>query len=259
MPRILLVLAFLLILTASQAHAHFGMAVPDTSTVTDSKQKAVGVRIAFAHPMEGEGMDMERPKAFFLAKGSAREDLAKTLSPDTFLDHKAWKATVPLHRPGIGYLVVEPEPYFESAEDTYIIHYTKTPLAIFGEEDGWEEPLGLKAEIVPLTRPFGNYAGNVFTGQVLLDGKPAANVTVEVEHYNTSGLKAPNEYFVTQAVRTDERGIFSYGIPWAGWWGFAGLCSDKSTLDHKGTPKPVELGAVLWMEFLPPLKARQGK
>lgn len=67
---------------------------------------------------------------------------------------------------------MEPQPYWEPAEDCYIVHYTKAYVAAFGEEEGWDEPAGLKTEIVPLTRPFGNYAGNVFQGQVLLNGKP---------------------------------------------------------------------------------------
>lgn len=56
---------------------------------------------------------------------------------------------------------MEPKPYFEPAEDCYIIHYTKTVVSAFGLE-GWDRELGLKTEIVPLTRPFGLYAGNVF-------------------------------------------------------------------------------------------------
>ena len=47
-------------------------------------------------------------------------------------------------------------------EDCFIIHYTKTVVAAFGEEENWGQPLGLKTEIVPLTRPFANYTGNVF-------------------------------------------------------------------------------------------------
>ena len=148
---------------------------------------------------------------------------------------------------------MEPEPYFEPAEDTYIIHYTKTAVAAFGGEEGWDEPLGLKTEIVPLTRPFGNYAGNVFQGRVLLDGKPVPGAEVEVESYNKAkGHTAPNEYFVTQVVKADENGVFSYGVPWAGWWGFAALNTAKEKLDYKGEPKPIELGAVLWLEFVAP-------
>lgn len=57
-------------------------------------------------------------------------------------------------------------------------------MAAFAEGEGWDEPGGLKTEIVPLTRPFGNYPGNVFQGRVVLDGKPIPGAEVEVEYYN---------------------------------------------------------------------------
>ena len=76
---------------------------------------------------------------------------------------------------------------------------------------------------------------------------------MEVESYNKAkGHTAPNEYFVTQVVKADENGVFSYGVPWAGWWGFAALNTAKEKLDYKGEPKPIELGAVLWLEFVAP-------
>lgn len=141
------------------------------------------------------------------------------------------------------------------AEDCYIVHYTKAYVAAFGEEEGWDEPAGLKTEIVPLTRPFGNYAGNVFQGQVLLNGKPVPGADVEVELYNKDKkYEAPNEYMVTQVVKADANGVFTYAVPFAGWWGFAALNTADEKLDHDGTPKNVELGAVLWAEFVDPVK-----
>ena len=136
-----------------------------------------------------------------------------------------------------------------------VIHYTKAYVAAFGEEEGWDEPAGLKTEIVPLTRPFGNYAGNVFQGQVLLNGKPVPGADVEVELYNKDKkYEAPNEYMVTQVVKADANGVFTYAVPVAGWWGFAALNTADEKLDHDGTPKNVELGAVLWAEFVDQVK-----
>ena len=95
--------------------------------------------------------------------------------------------------------------------------------------------------------------GTGIGGGVVLDGKPVPGAEVEVESYNkTKGHTAPNEYFVTQVVKADENGVFSYGVPWAGWWGFAALNTAKEKLDYKGEPKPIELGAVLWLEFVAP-------
>ena len=59
---------------------------------------------------------------------------------------------------------------------------------------------------------------------------------------------------VTQGVKADANGVFTYAVPFAGWWGFAALNTADEKLDHDGTPKNVELGAVLWAEFVDPVK-----
>jgi cobalt/nickel transport protein len=142
-----------------------------------------------------------------------------------------------------------PSPYWEPAEDLSIIHYTKTIIPAFGDDEGWDKPVGLPAEIVPLLRPFGNYSGNSFTGQVLLGAKPAPGAEVEVEFYNRNGiLKAASDYHVTQLVKADQNGVFTFTCPQAGWWGFAALSEADYTLKNpEGKEKGVEIGAVLWI------------
>lgn len=62
---------------------------------------------------------------------------------------------------------------------TFIVHFTKVCVNALGLEEGWDKPVGLETEIIPKTRPYGLWTGNVFTGQVLIKGKPAADVDVE--------------------------------------------------------------------------------
>ena len=121
----------------------------------------------------------------------------------------------------------------------------------FGAEEGWDETVGLPAEIIPLTRPYGIWEGNTFRGLVLINGKPAPNLEVEVEYYNKDGkAHAPKDPFVTQVIKTDKNGIFTYTIPWAGWWGFSAL-GDGGTLKKDGKSYPVELDAVIWIKAYP--------
>ena len=248
--HVALVLLFFL---AAPARAHFGMVIPSSATVTDKSRSGLTLDIAFAHPMEQKGMDMARPKAFTVTVDGRTEHMENRLKPSTIMGHKAWTAGYKPPKPGVYQFAVEPEPYFEPTEDCYIIHYTKTIMSAFGEEEGWDAPLGLKTEIIPLTRPFGNYTGNVFQGRVLLDGKPSPGVEVEVEFYNRENNRtAPDDYFVTQVVKTDADGVFTYAAPWAGWWGFAALNTAGEKMDHMGVPKNVELGAVLWVHFTAP-------
>jgi cobalt/nickel transport protein len=87
--------------------------------------------------------------------------------------------------------------------------------------------VGLKAKIIPLTRPFGLYAGNVLQRLVKFKGKPVAGADVEVEYWNADKkVSAPNDYFFTQVVKTDKNGVFTFAVPKAGWWGFAAFTEE---------------------------------
>jgi cobalt/nickel transport protein len=229
------------------AQAHFGMLIPETSLV-QSSDRDLDLTLAFAHPFEMHGMELVKPKSFAVWRDGRRQDLLPSLAQKTFLDHKAWQTTYSVKRPGMHIFAFEPEPYFEPAEDAYIIHYTKTVVAAFGQGEEWRAPVGLKTEIVPLTRPWGNYAGNAFQGVVLKDGKPVPYVRVEVEFYNQDKDRtAPDETMITQEVLADGNGVFSFTCPWPGWWGFAALTDADEMIEGKA----VEHGAVLWIELLP--------
>jgi cobalt/nickel transport protein len=237
------------------ALAHFGMLIPSKAVVRDKKDAELTLELSFSHPMARAGMPLARPRALQAVANGQAEDLSPALQAAKIMGHEAWKARYTVKKPGVYQLVMEPQPYWEPAEDCFIIHYTKTYVAAFGAEEGWDEPAGLKTEIVPLTRPFGNYAGNVFQGRVLLDGKPVPHAEVEVEYYNRDGrYSAPNDYLVTQVVKADAGGVFTYGVPFAGWWGFAALSAGDEKMAREGVQKNVELGAVVWVEFISPAK-----
>ncbi len=239
----------LLFMSTLSAQAHFGMLIPNQSTVMQPDRK-VALELSFSHPFEGRGMEMAKPKAFGVMLDGKKSDLLGSLKPAKIMGHTAWSSQYVFNRPGLAIFYMEPQPYWEPAEDCFIVHYTKTIVAAFGEEDGWDQPIGLKTEIVPLTRPFGNYAGNVFQGQVLLDGKPVPQAMVEVEYYNRDGkYKAPSDYLITQAVKADQNGVFTFACPLAGWWGFAALNEADYSLKQQGQDKSVELGAVLWIQL----------
>ncbi|MBW2112900.1 MAG: DUF4198 domain-containing protein, partial [Deltaproteobacteria bacterium] len=114
----------------------------------------------------------------------------------------------------------------------------------------WDREIGLKTEIVPLARPFGLYAGNVFQGIVKVNGRPVPFAEVEVEYYNRDRkVEAPTDYMVTQTIKADRNGVFTFGVPTAGWWGFAALNTSDEKMKLKGEEKDVELGAVIWVRF----------
>lgn len=232
------------------SQAHFGMVIPDQPLITQ-KQKSSTISLSFSHPFESIGMDLDKPAQFTVTTNGKTTDLLPALQPSRTMGHGSWNLTYSFKRPGVYKFVMEPSPYWEPGEDLSIIHYTKTIVPAFGDDQGWDQPVGLPTEIVPLLRPFGNYVGNSFTGQVLVNGTPLAGAEVEVEYYNRDNvLKAPSDYHVTQVIKADPNGIFTFTCPLAGWWGFAALTEADYTLKSpKGEDKIVELGAVLWTFF----------
>ena len=248
--RVLLVTLFFCSF-ASQAFGHFGMLIPSDSMVMQSDLRSVNLQLSFSHPMEMVGMDLVKPKKFNCLFNGKEQLLGDTLSSLLVMEHPAWQADFQIKRPGAYLFYMEPEPYWEPAEDVYIIHYTKTVVAAFGDDEGWDREIGLKTEIVPLSKPFGLYAGNVFQGIVKLNGEPVPFAEVEVEYYNREKTaQAPTDYMITQTIKADQNGVFTYAAPQPGWWGFAALNEADFKLNtESGEEKGVELGAVLWVHF----------
>jgi len=239
---------FLFIGLVNNAYAHFGVIMPSTDVVDKKEGAHLILQLQFMHPYDYEFMDLERPEQFGVVVEGKRYELTKDLEPHAIQSHKTWQASYDIKMPGDHIFFMVPKPYWEPAEGSYIQHFTKVIVSSFGLETGWDRPIGLKTEIVPLTRPYGVWRGNLFCGQVLLDGKAAPHTMVEVEFYNKKGqLHAPSAVFATQTLVTDNNGCFCYAIPRAGWWGFAGLNTISGGMKRNGRPVDLELGAVIWV------------
>ena len=256
---VLSVLALLAL--APAAWAHFGTITPSDDIVTQEDPKTITLEVKFIHPMEMHYMEMEKPKRFGVMHKGKTDDLlaglqsAQGKSPDQDRTFTFWKSTFAVKKPGDYTFFVEPAPYWEPAEDKFIVHYTKVCVDALGLEEGWDKPVGLETEIVPLTRPYGLWTGNIFTGQVLLKGKPVPSAEVEIEYLNESAgdkgvVKAPSDPYVTQVVKADKNGVFSYAMPRAGCWGFAALNDASWKLKKDGKLKDVEIGAVYWLHTI---------
>lgn len=241
---------FMLIFSTGISFAHFGMVIPSDNMVMQEDSRTIDITLSFSHPFEMVGMDLLKPEKFFVVKDGEKQDLTGSLEEITVMDQKAWKTLYTLKRPGAYTFVMEPLPYWEPAEDCYILHITKAVVAAFGDDTDWDSELGLKTEIVPLSRPFGQYAGNVFQAIVKLDGKAVPYAEVEVEYYNQDKKAlAPSDYMVTQIIKADGNGLFTYAAPVAGWWGFAALIVSDKKMMRDNDEKDLELGAVLWVKF----------
>ena len=247
----MLVVVTFFFVAGGQAFGHFGMLIPSDNMVMQGDKKTIQLQMSFSHPMEMIGMELARPKVFNVVTNGRQHDLANALKPVRVMGHTAWAMEYRVKRPGVYHFYMEPPPYWEPAEDVFIIHFTKTVVAAFGDDEGWDDEIGLKTEIVPLSKPFGLYAGNVFQGIVKFNGQPVPYAAVEIEFYNQAKTAhAPTDYMVTQTIKADGNGIFTYAVPRAGWWGFAALNEADFTLKtESGEEKGVELGAVIWVHF----------
>jgi cobalt/nickel transport protein len=258
MNNIRFVFTFALLLLAAPVLAHFAVILPSDDIVGQDESRILELQVKFIHPAEGQYMEMARPQRFALHRGGKPEDLLPALKAQSFqtadkeTSFSYWRTAYQIRRPGDHTFFVEPTPYWEAAEDKFILHYTKVCVSAFGLEDSWDQPLGVETEILPLSRPYGLWTGNLFSAQVLLRGEPLPFAEIEVEYLNEAAeggkLAFPADPFVTQSIKADARGVFHYALPKAGWWGFAALSDADWKLQKDGESKSVEIGALYWVK-----------
>lgn len=260
MHKRIVALAALLLFCAAPALAHFQLLYTPESAL--EKGQEISLKIVFTHPFEaGHTMDMGTPEKFVVLHKGQTTDLLKTLKPVTWKSltnsGKAFETTYALRGMGDWVFALSPAPYFEANEDGYIQQFTKVVINAAGAPTDWDAELGLPAEIIPLDKPYGLWAGNVFRGIVKSDGKPVPFAEIEVEFLNhqpdlkanafetKATVEAPQDSFVTQTIKADADGQFVYGIPREGWWGFAALGVGP---EDKFKDKDLSQDAVIWVQ-----------
>jgi cobalt/nickel transport protein len=237
------------------ASAHFQMILPSDDMLTRGDSKEIDLDLLFTHPMSAaEVMDMEQPNKFGVIYKGKKKDLLGRLEEQKIMKGKSYNTTYQIRGFGDYIFYLEPGPYWEPLENKYITHCTKVVVNSMAVSTNWDEEIGMKAEIVPLVRPYGLWTGNTFRGIIKKNGNPVPNAEIEVEYFNQAkfpelkgevdeAVELPNDNFVTQVIKADENGVFSYTMPKAGWWGFAALMEGEKIND-----KDHELGALMWVK-----------
>ncbi|MEA1922884.1 MAG: DUF4198 domain-containing protein [Pseudomonadota bacterium] len=254
---------------ATPAMAHFQMLyTPDCAL---SKSQKLDFKLVFTHPFEaGHTMDMGTPERFFVVHKEKRTNLLDKLKPITWTSlsnsGKAFELTS-YRLKGLGDFVfcLVPAPYLEGSEDIYIQQCTKMIVNVAGAPTDWDAEIGLPAEIVPLAKPYAQWTGNVFQGVVKSAGEPVPFAEIEVEYMNhepdmagnrfavEAQVEAPQDSFVTLAIKADANGTFTFAMPKAGWWGFCALGVGPET-KHQG--KELSQDAVIWVKAVDSGKVR---
>lgn len=235
---------------ATPADAHFLELIPSTDIVATPAQKNIVIDAVFTHPFEqGPTMSMGKPMQFAVVADGRTLDLLSSLREELHDGQTAYRAHYTVASPADYVFFIEPAPYWEPAEQKMIVHYAKVVVDGFGAEAGWDTLVGLPVEIEPLVRPYGVWTGNVFRGIVRQNGELVPFADVEVEWKNDGSVTAPADAFVTQVIKTDQQGAFSYAMPRAGWWGFAALITDEAQKLKAPTGElvPVERGGLIWV------------
>ena len=250
------------------ANAHFQLLY--TPELALKSGAATHLSMVFTHPFTTTPtMDMGKPQAFYVVsqRGEAKPkstDLSSYLKPvewhGTSNSAQAYTASLPrsvVRSLGDYIFVMEPSPFYEEPEDKYIQQITKTIMNVGGVPGNWATPLGLKAEILPLGKPYANWTGGVFRGVVLAQGKPVPNAEIEVEYINHPPLQGENEFrkeaevvapqasYQIATIYADDRGQFSIGLPRAGFWG---VCALNIGPDKQYQGKELSQDAVLWLQ-----------
>lgn len=261
MKRLVLLLIGLMVFALSApAFAHFQMLYTPESAL--EKGGRIDLKLVFTHPFEaGHTMDMGKPEQFFVVHKEKRTDLLGKLKPITWKsltnEGKAFEISYDLKGMGDFVFCLVPAPYFEKSEDIYMQQITKMIVNVAGLPTDWDKEIGLPAEIIPLDKPYALWTGNVFRGIVKGGGKPVPFAEIEVEFLNHEPIlkknefakkgkvEAPQDAFTTMTIKADANGIFTFGIPKAGWWGFSALGVGPKK-EYKG--KEFSQDAVLWIQ-----------
>lgn len=255
-PLRLLATCLFVLGAGAPAQAHFQQILPQADVLPDGG--TVTLDMVFTHPVDmGPVMAMDRPAAVGVLADGTVTDLDPALTEAPRDGMMGWQVQHDLPEPGAAVFFVTPQPYWEPSEGKFIVHHAKVIVDSYASGDGWDAMVGLPVEIAPLTRPTGLWAGNAFRGVVMRGDAPVPFAEIEVEFVNDGTITPPNDAFVTQVIKADATGAFSYTMPFAGWWGFAALLEAEAPMTAPdGSQAPVEEGALIWVHATAPVAAR---
>ena len=197
---------------------------------------------------------------FFVVHKGIKTDLIDTLEPIEFQGKKrvgkGYKSKHKLRKMGDHLFVLKPAPYYSTLEGIYLQQITKTIVNIAGKPTDWDRELGLEAEIIPLSKPYGIWEGSSFSAKVKASGIPVPFAKIEIEYLNSdvdienlkmgeAKTEAPQQSFKTIEIKANERGEFTFHLPKAGWWGFnakhIGLKKDYKE-------KELSIEGIIWVQ-----------
>jgi cobalt/nickel transport protein len=253
-------------LFAGVASAHVQLFVPEER---DGQLAPAGIcqlelRLLEHASQNGPVLPMGRPLQLGVLVNKKKTRLLESAKPKPAGSQPAFTVEFQMKEPGAHVFYLEPAGYWEPAEQVMVTHYAKVIVNSCGAKlpttsemgwenwEGWDALVGFPVEIEPLVQCASLWTSSAFTGIVRVNGKPAPRCRVEVEYLNDKGaLKLPDNSFLTQILKTNARGEFTFVPPRAGWWALTAIPETKATARNpEGKTVKAELGGVLWIRCL---------
>ena len=244
----------------ARAEDRFGLIMPDSSVVVQPEKEDLTLTLSLVNPYQGRGIPLEPLQAFSALryKGDTvdRSEHLSVLEETKAYGATGWTTRIALPHDGVYHFIMQTKATWLPELEAFVQHVAKVQVPVRATpedvQDGWDKPAGLSFEIVPQTRPFGLCAGMLFSGQVLLDGKPVPGALLEATRLNAElkegKRQAATPYHAVQVVKANDQGVFSFVCPSPGWWAFATSVSGDPLQSPDGNGlKPLEVKTVFWV------------
>ena len=250
------------LMVCSTAMAHVQVLVPsDKNSTGKGSDETLNVYFVEHVMKEAPVYSMAEPKQFGVLVNGRKLDLRGSLQKQEMAGKAAFTAAYTMKEPGAHVFYLEPAPYWDPEEEVAVTHYTKVILnscdgglateSQLGWEnwEGWDALVGFPVEIEPLVQCTSLWTNSLFRGIVRVNGKPAPFARIEVEYLNGDrAVTIPNNAFVTQILKSDENGVFSFAPVKAGWWALSAIIEpEQESRGPNGEEVETELGGVLWI------------
>ena len=212
---------------------------------------------AFMEPFDMTPQDMEMPQFFSMLyyppdfHGDSMQpelvNLLGDLEEIRYLDKKAWGLNETFGKPGLYQFIIEGKPWWDENRNMYTHQQAKVALPVNGVENGWNLPTGQSFEILPLTRPFGLTAPALFSGRLMLDGKPLENVAVTTGLMNINKINASTRWHKQIKTLTNSNGEFACVLNQPGWWYCEAAISGSPLKGPDGCQRELERITIFWL------------
>lgn len=258
MPFILILFLFILTLAKiPQAFAQKLILYTDNDSYGRINQEKTWI-IGYGEPGYANFFDIRVPARFFMKTPEGKTEKLTLLRRELFdpwFNQKriAFETKITPKVKGDFLLCIEGEDTL-TGRGILLKDFAKAPFHVETEEP-WDAMCDFELEIRPFTRPYGLQRGVLFWGQVLYQGEPVVNGTIEAERLrlklNPQALpldstREVNYPIFKKQTRLDERGYFFVNFEEEGWWVLS-VSLPRGTKAYGIQRYPYELKSHLWL------------